>query len=101
MTFRDLTFWGLFKISLILEVVPALCLAPLILLIFLISPESIEYDTKVEVSGMTLNFGPEASALPLGILMGLILWVIGTLILTAILYFLGQKTPLGKVRIGT
>ena len=101
MTFRDLTFSGLFKTILILETVPALCLAPFILLVFLISPESIEYDSKVEVSGITLNFVPETPALILGILIGLILWVIGALIQTAILYFLGQKTPLGKVRIGS
>ena len=98
-----MTFWGLFKITLILDLIPTLCFLPIIMIIYLISPGKVNYnfDSSIETSIMTVNFGPGPSGLTGAILMGLIIWIITIIVLTAILYFLGQKTPLGEVRIGS
>lgn len=93
---------GLFKFTLILEFVPALCLAPFILIFYFIAPEKLHYnfDSEIQVSGWSVGFDGGNGALTATILIAVALWLIGTLIQTALLYFLGQKTPLGKVRIG-
>lgn len=103
MQFKDLTFSGLFNITLIVDIVPTLCLVLLFLITYLIYPDKVDYnfDSRFEVGIMNVNVGPGTSGLTTVILVALIIWIIAVLVQTTLLYFLGQKTPLGKVRIGT
>ena len=103
MTFRDLSYWGLFKIILIVNWAVPILFSPLILFVWLTNPSAIKYSpsSEVLVYGISLRYGGEGldaflNLLPIILIIGLI----GLLIQTALLKALAHVTPLGRVKIG-
>jgi len=103
MNFRDISFWGLFKLSLILDFVIPILLTPFFVILYFVAPEkfNIDWDTKFEMNGLSFDISSGvltgSATLVFTILLGFILLMIQC----GILYFLAQKTPLGNIRVGS
>jgi|GEM_PF-2105536 len=103
MTFRDMSYWGIFKIILIINWAVPILLSPIILLVWLTNPSAIKYTPSAEVNvyGITLKYGGEGLDAFLNILpFILIIGFIGMLIQSTILWAAAQYTPLGRVKVG-
>lgn len=98
MTFRDISFWGLFKISLVIDFLIPILLAPLILLVYLTAPEkfNLSLDHVINIYGFKLQANGEMSL----VIGTLIACIIGLWFQTVFLNWLGKYTRLGRVKIG-
>ena len=98
MQFKDLSFWGIFKTWVVLEITIPILLSPFIATYYLIAPEKFTFTTKTSahVAGITINSSEWFTVAILALLLSLIVM----LVQTAILFFLAQKTALGKITIG-
>jgi len=97
MQFKDLSYWGIFKLSLIFEIIIPIILAPFILVLYLTNPEATTAISLEPRSVMGLLI--ESDSFGLTLLLGLILLFISLIVQSALWYFLAQKTPLGRVKI--
>ena len=102
MIFKELSYWGIFKFSLILDFVIPILLAPFLLFGLIVAPDkfSFKVDRELEFFGSSIDFGSGDITITANIFIAFILFLIGLLIQCAILYFLAQKTRLGRVKIG-
>ena len=103
MTFRDLSYWGIFKIIFIVNWAVPILLAPFIFLVWLANPSVIKYtpSSSAEVYGMTISHSGEGFEAFLNIIpLILTLGLIGMLIQTAILWSIGRFTPFGRIKLG-
>ena len=102
MQFKDLSFWGIFKLIVIFEVAIPLVISPFIFTYYLVRPDrfSFNFDWSVKAMGMNVKTTPHSANIIIVILIGLFLAIISMLIQSGILNFLGQKTLLGKIQIG-
>lgn len=98
MTFRDLSYWGIVKITLIMEFFIPLLLLPFFLIFYLVAPQkvTVNISKSIDIWGLTVQ-ADGIIGLAFGALIGSL---IGLFISAAILYFFGQKTRLGHVKIG-
>ena len=102
MMFNKLSYWGIFKVSLILDFVIPLLLAPFLLVGYMVAPDRFDFelDRKLELHGTSIDFGSGDITITANIFLALILFIIGLMIQCAVLYFLAQKTRLGRIKIG-
>jgi hypothetical protein len=102
MTVKDLSFWGLFKLSVMLDFLIPIFLIPIFLIVALFAPEKIimNWPQKFDVFGVTLDATSGDINVSFTLITGLVIGFVGLIIQCAILYFLAQKTPLGRIRIG-
>ena len=103
MQFKDLTFWGIFKLLVIFEVAVPIVISPFIFAYYLIRPEkfSFNFDWSFKTLGITVKTTPDAINFIGILLLAIVFAVISIILQSAILHFLGRKTLLGKIRIGT
>ncbi|WP_026940848.1 hypothetical protein [Hellea balneolensis] len=103
MYFKDLSIWGIFKVSLILDFVIPILLIPILSVIYIFAPKkfTFNWEPKFEINGMSIDFTSGVVSVGGTVLLTLIIGFIGLLVQCAILYFLAQKTPLGRVKISS
>lgn len=102
MTLRDISYWGLFKLSLVLDFLILILLSPLIGLTYLIAPDRVQFDVAegIRIYGVIVKTGDGNTDL-IGLLISIILiGFIGLMIKCAVLTFIFRKTPIGKIVIG-
>jgi len=102
MMFRDMSFSGLLKATLIINwVIPILCL-PLFFIGWKINPDAVTFHQDAKLFGTTLTWGGEGLA---GYLQALpfimVFFIVGLFIQTAILWTLGRYTPIGSIRLSS
>lgn len=100
MVLRDLSFWGIVKLSLILELLVTVLLSPFLILYVIVAGGEFELGTgQITVLGVKLQNFDLVGTIPasiIGVLFGLTL----LLIHCAILHFVFQKTCFGNISIG-
>lgn len=102
MTLRDLSYWGIFRLILIAELLVPVLLSPLFLYTALTDPSkfTIDWDTGVEFLGSTFRFDPGSKTILSYTIYAILLSVIALLIKSALLNLVFQKTSVGKISIG-
>ncbi|WP_418152101.1 hypothetical protein AB8615_07875 [Litorimonas sp. RW-G-Af-16] len=100
MQFKDLSFWGIFKISLIVEHLITVLLMPLMLIGHFVMPEKINFDitSKWKIGFLTADTDGLIGAL---VIIPLLFFTIciGAIVKAAVLHFIAQKTRLGRIKI--
>ena len=106
MVLRDLSFWGILKLTLIIEFLAPLILTSMAILLLLVSGADFELGTgKVTFSGFDIyalkvqtppDFVPSIPVSIFAVALGLML----LLIQCVVLHLIFQKTRFGNVRIG-
>ena len=102
MKFRNISFWGLCKISLILDFVIPILLTPFFVVLYFVAPEKfdIDWDTKFDFYGISFDITSGDLSISATIILAILIGFIGLLVQYGILYFLAKITPLGSVKIG-
>lgn len=102
MMFRDMSFSGLLKTTLIINwAIPILCL-PLVFIGWKINPDAVTFYQDTTLFGMTFKWGGEGLAGYLRALpVLLVIFIIGLIIQTTILWALGRFTPIGRIRLSS
>lgn len=102
MSFSQLSYWGIFKVSLIFDFAIPLLLAPFLLIWYIIAPEKVnfEWDRKLEIHGTSIDFVSGDITITANIILAAIIFIISLMIQCAVLYFFAQKTRLGRIKIG-
>lgn len=103
MTFRDMDYWGIFKIILIVNWAIPILLIPFIFVVWLAKPNKVTFshDSTFELFGATVTYGGEGFFAVLAVLpVVIVMLIIGLIIQTAILWALARYTPMGRIKIG-
>lgn len=102
MKFRSISFWGLFKISLILDFVIPILITPFFAVYYFIAPDKFEInlDNDFNLYGLSFDVTSGDGSISAAIILIILIGIIGLLAQCGILYFLAQKTPLGNVTVG-
>ena len=102
MYFRDLSFWGIFKVSLILDFLIPLLLTPFVLIYYLAAPEkfTFNWEPKLEMNWAFMKITSSDMSVGMTVMNALFIGFIGLLIQCAILNLLAQKTPAGRIKLG-
>lgn len=107
MVLRDLSYWGIFKLTLIVEMLVPLIMTPIILLFLLMFGSDFEWGTGemtfsgFDIYGLKLEASPDfVLTLPASIF-GIALVLILILLQCGVLHLIFQKTRFGNVKIGS
>lgn len=95
MQFKDLSYWGIFKLSIVFEAAIPIISSPFLLIYYLLKPEAFNFKFDNQIFGITVN----VDNLVIAAIMIVILTLMTLIIQSAIWYVLAKKTPLGRVRI--
>lgn len=100
MTFRDLSFWGLFNLILIVEHLITLLLLPIVYFIWRIKPSLVSFSHPAELNfyGISFSYGG-ADALLKTLHTIIILFLLALFIKTSVLWALGRYTVLGRLKL--
>ena len=101
MTFRDLSYWGIFKLTLIFEFLVSILITPFMFLLYAVKPDAFTFniDNPIKVAGISAHYS-DAAGMTFAFVMGFMISLIGLMVKCAVLYLLAQKTPLGRIKIG-
>ncbi|MEP1230164.1 MAG: hypothetical protein ABJG88_05770 [Litorimonas sp.] len=93
MAFKDLSYWGIFKLSLIFEAIIPIILSPFLLAVYFSKPDALNITSSI--MGITVN----TESWTTHAVLLCILTLISLLIQSVIWYALAQKTHLGRLKI--
>ena len=93
MTVRNLSFWGLFKISLILDFLLPILASPLVAVYYFTAPDkfAFEWESKFHMYGITFASTPDTLGAITAIILALFIGFIGLFVQSAAIFFLAQK----------
>lgn len=101
MTLKDISYWGLVKISLFISFSILIIPLPVLILIAHAFGKPIKWSFEADEVQILGTFslkidGPETISIPVAI----IICVINYLVIIKVLHWIAQKTPLGRINIG-